>query len=78
MNFEVDMLNTTKKVICIKLFTLMMLLMSPTDLTRQWFEQNMENQFEISKQVNALSYLECRLRRTLKVLWYIIKDSSNR
>ena len=34
-----------------------MLLVSPTDSTRQSFEQNMENQFEISKQVNKLPFL---------------------
>jgi uncharacterized protein YvpB len=34
-----------------------MLLISPTKRTRQMFESIMEEQFEITKQLNSLSYL---------------------
>jgi hypothetical protein len=41
-----------------------MLLASPNDTTRLWFEYEMKRQFEISKQVNELSYLGMTIKKT--------------
>ena len=41
-----------------------MLLVSPSDTARQWFEKDMESQFEITKQVTELSYLGMTIKKT--------------
>jgi len=41
-----------------------MLLASSSDSARLWFEQNMESQFEISKQCNQLSYLGMTVKKS--------------
>jgi hypothetical protein len=41
-----------------------MLLASPSEAARIWFESEMERQFEISKQLNELSYLGMTIKKT--------------
>ena len=41
-----------------------MLLASPSDSARLWFEQDMESQFEISKQCNKLSYFGITIKKS--------------
>ena len=41
-----------------------MLLISPSDDARLWFEKDMESQFTITKQVNELSYLGMTVKKS--------------
>jgi len=41
-----------------------MLLVSPSDLARLWFDRDMESQFKITKEVNELSYVGMMIEKT--------------